>query len=468
MQHYPQMHTGLGAPPPPGPLSGAQPNLHRPPPMQPAPTSTPPPITQPPLPMPPFTQPPLPMPPFTQHPLPMPPFTQHPLPMPHSPIPSGAPHLPQQQTTSSGQGAEATGSVKLAYGNNTVEYTSKLRTPDEARADARLDLALIGDFPQGPFDLGREALRDRLVMHTKKPETGGGGFGLRYQSEAVVAKKKRGDVVKLHCAKARCNWYVKYEHTSCGFVLTGMSLDKSKEGEHGHSHELLHTDAEVLAAREVKKTIPDELWELALDVSKTCPISVVNRVLIAKAKDLGITAGWTEDYLRNRLNPGVPVNDLELKDLMELLRERKDTLNLAFFVQTDAEHVFERIWIEMEGAQKTWAHGGNDNVLLFDPTWGTNKEGHKLCCFVTIDLTGATVIIAVAILKEETLLSFEWAFLCFAKVCLHLLTYLVLAPPHLPFSISTPLPSFPHRYFELLRCLFSPTVIQTFHLLTNI
>ena len=59
--------------------------------------------------------------------------------------------------------------------------------------------------------------------------------------------------------------------------------------------------------------------------------------------------------------------------------------------------------------------GYKSNVLLFDPTHGTNRWGFKLCCFVTVATTGRTSILAICLLKEEKRILFEWAFRCFAK-----------------------------------------------------
>ena len=72
--------------------------------------------------------------------------------------------------------------------------------------------------------------------------------------------------------------------------------------------------------------------------------------------------------------------------------------------------------MELEHALKEWAVCGSDNVVLFDPTHGTNDAGLKLCCFVTISPYGQSVILAFALLDTESTDDIEWAFKMFHSV----------------------------------------------------
>ena len=63
-----------------------------------------------------------------------------------------------------------------------------------------------------------------------------------------------------------------------------------------------------------------------------------------------------------------------------------------------------------------WARNKDSNVLLFDPTHGTNNMHLKLCCFVTISRHGATVILAFVLIDTESTEAVEWAFRSFAEV----------------------------------------------------
>ena len=72
--------------------------------------------------------------------------------------------------------------------------------------------------------------------------------------------------------------------------------------------------------------------------------------------------------------------------------------------------------MELEDGLLEWARNKDSNVLLFDPTHGTNNMHLKLCCFVTISRHGATVILAFVLIDTESTEAVEWAFRSFAEV----------------------------------------------------
>ena len=74
------------------------------------------------------------------------------------------------------------------------------------------------------------------------------------------------------------------------------------------------------------------------------------------------------------------------------------------------------LFFELPGAKATWAKGGDTNVLLFDPTHGTNRYKMKLCSFTTVGENSATECLAVALLLSESTDMFVWAFRCFTEV----------------------------------------------------
>ena len=53
-----------------------------------------------------------------------------------------------------------------------------------------------------------------------------------------------------------------------------------------------------------------------------------------------------------------------------------------------------RLFVELPDAQAEWARGGADNVILIDPTFGTNVYRFKLCLITTLSASGKTVILA--------------------------------------------------------------------------
>jgi hypothetical protein len=63
------------------------------------------------------------------------------------------------------------------------------------------------------------------------------------------------------------------------------------------------------------------------------------------------------------------------------------------------------------GAAGEWAIRGDENILLFDTTWGTNLYGMKLGCLSTIGSDGQTIILGATILMNEDEPSFEWVFI---------------------------------------------------------
>jgi hypothetical protein len=102
-----------------------------------------------------------------------------------------------------------------------------------------------------------------------------------------------------------------------------------------------------------------------------------------------------------------------MADLMEMLEKQKQE-GLQSYVTTWGSKI-DKVFVQMEDGFRDWALGGDDNVLLFDPTHGTNRYGMKLCAFVSVSGSGQTIILALSLLDIEDHLSMEWAFLCFAK-----------------------------------------------------
>ena len=101
--------------------------------------------------------------------------------------------------------------------------------------------------------------------------------------------------------------------------------------------------------------------------------------------------------------------------LLEYLQQKKKAKDLHYFYRLDGDRL-EMVFWEVDGGLKDWARGGELNVLLFDPTWGTNRYGMKLACFTTVAPTGRTIINACVIIRNENAATFEWCFRCFSEV----------------------------------------------------
>ena len=173
----------------------------------------------------------------------------------------------------------------------------------------------------------------------------------------------------------------------------------------------------MLADRAIADGLPDDLAVHAANMAKTCSIAAIDRNLTHLAAERSIPKSWTAAYLRNRFNPGHRAADAgECASILAELEERKQSTGLEYFVRTDGEDVVDRIFFELDGGVATWSRNVDTNVLLFDPTWGTNKETFYLCCFTTVGNTGENEILAACLLKSESFDMFTWAFRCFAAV----------------------------------------------------
>ena len=71
----------------------------------------------------------------------------------------------------------------------------------------------------------------------------------------------------------------------------------------------------------------------------------------------------------------------DFSELAQHLIERERSTGLSFFMQTEENEV-TGVFVELAGGMEEWAIGGKGNILLYDPTYGTNRSGMKLCCFV--------------------------------------------------------------------------------------
>lgn len=71
--------------------------------------------------------------------------------------------------------------------------------------------------------------------------------------------------------------------------------------------------------------------------------------------------------------------------------EQRGQEGLQHYMTVDETGRLSRLFVEMEGACDEYALGGDDNVVLFDPTHGTSRYALKLCCFTTVSSAGQTI-----------------------------------------------------------------------------
>ena len=324
------------------------------------------------------------------------------------------------------------GSPTVGAPKNTENQAAdgdKRRTPEAARTASNLDVTLLPDgFPVGPISGERKDMRREVNRFTNNFNTGHGGFGCTYASQ-LQFKKTTGDRQRLVCdqhLKCGCKWSATYEETTMGWVLVsyvvhneGTDAKGKKIGrtENQHSHELTCSQAERMCTRE-GKDIPEELRVLAYQMATSCSVALIDKTLIANAAEIGLPVTWDYDFLRNNLQERRAPSGVAIgSSMLESLQRRREASGLQYFVAADSDtDEVDRVWVEVKGGFQTWAGGGNSNVVLFDPTWGTNREGFKLCMFITVGSTGASECIALCLLRSETVDMFEWAFRCFAQV----------------------------------------------------
>jgi hypothetical protein len=347
-----------------------------------------------------------------------------------APAPSLSPPLPsvqRQDGTSAPLPPIPTNNSRAPMSANVdlAQPGKKLRTPAEARAASNLDQSLLPHgFPTGPLPCDKKSLTRHVNLFTTNVHSGGGGYTVsRCRSRP---NKSIGDRVGLSCNQrprvagaAGCAWNVSYEETTEGWVLMSyaphMSAANRPTDSH-HSHEL-ETSAAVMRATAHGRSIPAELADLMSQLDEAnFTTAEIDRALESRRRVLGLERTWNYRDIYSQNANTTSAKTLDASNLLQLLEERQREQGLACFARNNSSGVLSQVFVELAHAFEDWAVGGTENVLLFDPTWGTNRSGFKLCCFTTVSPTGQTVILAFALLLEETHMMFSWAFQCFAEV----------------------------------------------------
>ena len=283
---------------------------------------------------------------------------------------------------------------------------------------------------RAPASLPRflEGTRDTVLLDLKKwatnPRTAGGGWPIKFDGTIPPNQitNKRGFVTKFRCRY--CKWKVLYEDCTTGFLLYSIQgytgderSDGSTEGDVGHNHTLEADVASVMAAKGgAGRFIPEDLRELGHKMSLGGASAIsIDRVLRANARQDGVTPQWIYNDIYKRFAATSSYDDWDFSALASYLIERERLHGKKFFMDSEKFEV-NRVFVELEGALEEWAIGGKSNVLLFDPTYGTNRHGMKLCCFVTISPHGQSVILAMSLIYHEREEDVLWSFKCFHRV----------------------------------------------------
>ena len=265
------------------------------------------------------------------------------------------------------------------------------------------------NFPVGPIQGCVEHVEEAVRQWARNCSTGGGGHGIRKGGETVA--KSRGRRVRFQCCKNSsrselCKWECTFEETHDGWVLVNAVMKHN-----GHS--LLAEAAEVMAARGTA-FVPQVLLDLGTDAADAGQsIKEIDNLLRNAAKRRNLPVTWEPSHLRSRFTIKNTASDFDLTGFVEKLKEREQE-GLGFELRCNDEGMATHIFVQLDDAMKDWAND-TSNVLLFDPTWGTHRAGMKLCCFTSVSVHGQTVVLAFALLLDETTDSILWSFRAFSK-----------------------------------------------------
>ena len=353
-----------------------------------------------------------------------------------SPLPSGT---PSQRPLPSGR-AEAAGGArgtdKGRGGQQPVLTTPRAvgkvcEDPKHLEAHNAIehDVNVPAHFPIGPIH-SKEALLAKL-----KEFCGAAGFRVSVVSQRPANTQRFGGVrigcrCKVDVAHAAaqptakeqfCKWAVSFEETDAGYVLVGYCTHPVPRGmtrmtHNGHAHPF-ELREEVMAHRQ-GETLPQELQIFAEQMQVGfSPAAVIHSNLLALAAKLKLPITWTRHFIYDRYARKRTEGHFDMDNMIEFLQRRQLQSGFCtkFKLQNLGDNVYEvqMVFAELDGAMEVYAAGGEDNVILFDPTHGTNKYKLKLCCFVTIGPTGANIILAFVLINTEDVSAVEWAFRCF-------------------------------------------------------
>jgi hypothetical protein len=299
--------------------------------------------------------------------------------------------------------------------------------------------ALADGFDLGPIQGSRDHLKDETKKSAVNPHIGGGAFGLTFGGADSHATN-RGVRERFICDRkghrgekaCGCLWTLWYEMSTEGYCLfsyphqehekqipkldsAGLQIGTSLVT----AHLLIQPDhIAELRTTATGRQIPSELRELALVLSKICTPAQIHKGLQIEARRRNLDPnGWNYDDVLRQYPADVSVEkDFDATGLIELLEKREQDHNLRYFARAGKAGHLNKIFIELEDARVDYSKCGKLNVLLFDPTHGTNRYGLKLCFFVTVGGTGQTIILAVCLIQHEDPADIEWALRCFHEV----------------------------------------------------
>lgn len=344
------------------------------------------------------------------------------------PMPSCAP----AETASAGQASAGQASAEQM---KTGLVDKKLRSVEDIRAGKDLSHVPEG-FPQGPIPGDKHMLQETVNRFTSAitdlpPYCGGFHVTLARGASHCLTKGDNRSLCCTHRSRVKggggCNWSVAYEESDQGWVLirysrASVTSDPDAHGltttlhpENHHNHEMIQSVAEAMS-KKMGRHIPPDAAEFGRVLAVTgFSTSEIDRAMRKFMKEKGEDAKWYVQDVRQLFRAHQTEVQLDATNLLEYLQEQEKTTGLRYKYRVEGDRLNMVFW-ELEGGLADWARGGETNVLLFDPTWGTNRYGLKLACFTTVAPTGRTVVLSCVLFRNENAPTFEWCFSCFSEV----------------------------------------------------
>lgn len=290
--------------------------------------------------------------------------------------------LPQaaavQATAAAGQSPKSDGAVRHAIAVD-------MRSMQAAGAQG---------YPIGPFEIDRSELISKVKMFCQNVTTAGGGAAIK--SDGTRSEPGKGLTQRISCTAKGCKFSLAYELTYEGWLLRHANTEHQ-------GHELVQSDGEMLVHASSRK-IPEQFDYLGrLLAASNLTAQTIRSVFYTLAKWENLDVRWEYQDIYNRFVRSSGC--LDASGFINMLQERNEQTGLSFFFDTDETNAVNRAFVEAKGARDIWGtdrpDSGIRNVLLFDPTFGTNAYGLKLSCFVTVDGNGSTRILAYMVHASE-------------------------------------------------------------------
>ena len=143
---------------------------------------------------------------------------------------------------------------------------------------------------------------------------------------------------------------------------------------------------------------------------------MIYEALMRAAKDKELSTQFSYDDVLSKFPQVMHTRDWDATGLVEALQQRSVRGEGVYFMTTDQAGCINKVFLQLDLSSDEWVRAEHKNVLLFDPTHGSNQYKMKLCCFTTVGTSGQTVILAAALIKYEDVDQISWAFKCFASV----------------------------------------------------